>query len=595
MKNLVILLSLIVNSSFAVELGEIEVQATKTNTKNTFLTNSYYHEGQEIIKNSSYTYVLDQIRRIPGIYVKQAGGPLGSSTISMRGMPARHVLVLIDGVPANDPAGIDGASDLSLTNLENVESIEVLKGSQSVLYGGEAMAGVILITTKSVKEKKGSIIAGGGNQDNTYLGLGYNYFKGDFVVNVFTYEDRFSGVSKAKGDNFEKDLSVNEGSDILARYKINSKTNYALNIKLNRATYDLDKAAFIDDDNFVGQNNRSLVSNKFFHKHNKKLQSEFSINNLYLKRNTNDRNATTEREFIGHRTNVEYLVRYKEKRKILVAGISYEKEDAENILNSNETLNETMNEKSVYSRFEKHNDNYFYNLGARLDNNSSFGTFNALNIGIGDFKNNTKRFANLGTGIKFPSLYQLYTPGAGNSDLLPEKSVVLDVGVERIYLKAVYGVVLFANQITGSMNFVGTRYVNQGDYQSSGFEYYVKKEINNNFSMGFNYNSTYVTDSESGDVPFIPEHKLNYNVSYKREKHSVDLNFDFIGTHFIAPAPSTVEQKSYSLLNLAYGYEFNQNNNIALTVNNIFNKDYQQINGYSTLGMNAFVKYRLYY
>jgi vitamin B12 transporter len=247
-----------------------------------------------------------------------------------------------------------------------------------------------------------------------------------------------------------------------------------------------------------------------------------------------------------------------------------------------------MNEFSAFSRFEQHRESFFYNLGGRFDYNSVFGSFNAFNLGIGDFKNKSKRFINIGTGIKFPTLFQLYDPTYGNIDLLPEKSVVLDVGVERYYLRAVHGVVLFVNQTTGNINFVNNTYLNQGDYKSAGVEYYVKKQINANISMGFNYNYTYVRDSELTQIPFVPEHKFSYNFAYKRTKHYFDANMDYYGTQFIDSFGN--KQPSYFLVNLSYSYELNSDNKINLSVNNLFDKDYQQSFGYNSMVRNILAK-----
>src|SRR6185437_2534055 len=85
----------------------------------------------------------------PGIIINGADNNLGTNqTVYMRGASAGNTLILLDGVPLYDPSGISSEFDLNNFALDNVERIEILKGSQSTLYGSDAVAGVINIITK---------------------------------------------------------------------------------------------------------------------------------------------------------------------------------------------------------------------------------------------------------------------------------------------------------------------------------------------------------------------------------------------------------------------------------------------------------------
>src|SRR5690625_7121512 len=64
-----------------------------------------------------------------------------------------YILILIDGVAINDPSGVGGAIDLRILPTQNIERIEILRGNQSVLYGTDALAGVVNIITKKGAEK----------------------------------------------------------------------------------------------------------------------------------------------------------------------------------------------------------------------------------------------------------------------------------------------------------------------------------------------------------------------------------------------------------------------------------------------------------
>jgi outer membrane cobalamin receptor len=78
------------------------------------------------------------------------------NSIYLRGGDSSHVLILIDGVPTYDPSTVQRTINLGNLNLKNIQKIEIIKGSQSVVYGGQALSGVISIETFPSQIKNGS-------------------------------------------------------------------------------------------------------------------------------------------------------------------------------------------------------------------------------------------------------------------------------------------------------------------------------------------------------------------------------------------------------------------------------------------------------
>ena len=102
--------------------------------------------GRAEIAASGARELGELLRDQAGVTVTRRGGPGSPSEVSIRGASARETLVLLDGVPLNDP--LTGAADLSTVPLEAVERVTLLRGAQSARYGGRALAGVIAIETR---------------------------------------------------------------------------------------------------------------------------------------------------------------------------------------------------------------------------------------------------------------------------------------------------------------------------------------------------------------------------------------------------------------------------------------------------------------
>jgi vitamin B12 transporter len=103
---------------------------------------------RKTIEERGYTTLVDALSAVPGVRVAQSGGPGSQASVFIRGTNSNHVLVLIDGVPVNDPADPGGAFNFGVDTLADVERIEIVRGPMSSVYGSEALGGVINIITK---------------------------------------------------------------------------------------------------------------------------------------------------------------------------------------------------------------------------------------------------------------------------------------------------------------------------------------------------------------------------------------------------------------------------------------------------------------
>jgi vitamin B12 transporter len=106
---------------------------------------------RKTIEQRGYTTLVDALEAVPGLRVAQSGGPGSQASVFIRGTNSNHVLVLIDGVPANDPSDPGGAFNFGVDSLADVERIEIIRGPMSSLYGSGALGGVINVITRHGK------------------------------------------------------------------------------------------------------------------------------------------------------------------------------------------------------------------------------------------------------------------------------------------------------------------------------------------------------------------------------------------------------------------------------------------------------------
>ena len=94
------------------------------------------------------TTLAEALSGLPGMNLVQSGGPGNAASLFVRGTNSEDVLVLMDGVPVNDPANPNGAFNFGIVSLADIERIEIVRGPMSGLYGSSAIGGVVNIITK---------------------------------------------------------------------------------------------------------------------------------------------------------------------------------------------------------------------------------------------------------------------------------------------------------------------------------------------------------------------------------------------------------------------------------------------------------------
>ena len=137
-----------------IKLKEVVVIATKFKLEKEKIGKVITKITQEEIQNNAGKTIFELLNNVSGVEIKGINSNPGEiKGIYIRGGRSKQVLVLIDGIPVSDPTGVNQEYDLRLLSLNQIESIEILKGASSTLYGSGAATGVINIILKKGNKK----------------------------------------------------------------------------------------------------------------------------------------------------------------------------------------------------------------------------------------------------------------------------------------------------------------------------------------------------------------------------------------------------------------------------------------------------------
>ncbi|HYC06047.1 MAG TPA: TonB-dependent receptor [Azospirillaceae bacterium] len=128
---------------------EVVVTATRVPTDLSRIATGVSVVTRDDIDRNGWQTLPEALRTLPGMSVVSSGGPGGNTSVFLRGTNSDHVLVLLDGLPVNEPALSAGAFNFGEDLLGDLQRIEVVRGPASTLYGSAAIGGVINLITRA--------------------------------------------------------------------------------------------------------------------------------------------------------------------------------------------------------------------------------------------------------------------------------------------------------------------------------------------------------------------------------------------------------------------------------------------------------------
>jgi vitamin B12 transporter len=547
----------------------------------------------------------------------------------IRGGKNRQVLILIDGIPVTDASGISLEYDLRLLPVEQVESIEVMKGAASTLYGTGAATGVINITlkkgTKKTIEGNAYFNIGSNNTADNKKYNGQDFNQGISVNGNFKKVNYFAGFNSTETGNMSQiaapNTLVSYEEDRFSRQNAIAKFGFKATEKLTLnffGNYDRLKNGYdltFDNTGFNDTNINTTTSEQFRFGFSPKFQynkGEFVLHSGFNKivrdyQEFNSFSGTTDYSVYESRNVVvDGVNKYNiNKSFAVILGVNYQFNDmlSATPFGNIENQSTKFNILDGYSTLVYHFDfGLNINTGARLNNHSAYGNNFVYNFNPSySFKTSfpLKLVASYSTAYITPSLYQLFSE-FGNANLTPEKNATAEAGFETQWLskKLKLEAVAFYRDQTNSIDFFydantfDAYYINiNGTNKAKGVETEVAYEVTSQLKLNANYTFTQVDKALDRLIPkhkanasldFQPNNRTLFNINYQYFDARNDVFFD--GNTF---GVTGVKLDAYQLVNFLAQYELVKGRTtVFATATNLFNEAFTENIGYSTRGRN---------
>jgi vitamin B12 transporter len=581
-------------------LPEVVVTANRVPTELRRVAGSVTVIDAEELQRRNQPLLADVLRTVPGVDVVRSGGRGQTTTVLLRGNKSEHTLVLIDGVRVNDPSSTSNLFDFAHLTTDNIERVEIVRGPQGMLYGSDAIGGVINIITKTGKGKPAFTFSAEGGSYNSFRGSagvngGTDATQYGFNISRF-HTSGFSAYNEERG-GIEDDgtRNMNFSGRLSHRWNEAVSADFAMRLNDNATEYD-DFAANADNEvegqQFSGRAALNLALMEERWKQTVAVSHVMSHNDR--------RTIFGDYDSRGERQKLEWL---NEVNALANHRFTFGAEGEQEAFRSTFSRRESMNNFALLAQDQiTLGDAFSVAIGGRWDNPEAFEDEATWRISpVYELDATGTRFtASYGTAFKAPSLYQLFDGFVGNRSLKPETSKGYDIGVEqslwqdRVVLSAVW----FHNEVENLLDysFLQNRYVNTGESRMQGVETGLTYRPSEVWEFGLNYTYTDAEDRQTGlRLLRRPEHKVGVRADYFfLEKGRIGTDIAWIGEREDVNALGLrTGLDSYTLVNLSAGWQLLPNAELTARIENLLDEEYEEVFSYGTAGISGFAGVRL--
>ena len=582
---------------------------------------------REQLSNRAALSVSDLLRDVPGLAVSRSGVQGSQTQIRARGAEANHLLVLIDGVEANDPSQGDELNWGTLS-ADDIERIEVIRGPQSSMRGSDAMAGVVNIITRSADEPySAKLFTETGSFSTQRSGFSVGGIKGDLNVRLGVSTTDTEGDNVSRTGN-EKDGYENTSINFKAGYKVSEELNVSFAARQSDGFNEFD--ADSDFDGFV--EDRDRVSE--FRNNTMRVQGDYASANgrwqhkLVIAQSSNDNEAFAD-GILGNVTastkdQYQYIgsMFWNQATQRISVLAEREEEDYQQRgplnwgLNPNQDRERNTDSFAIEYRTDI-TDALTLAASGRYDDNSEFESANTMRVeAVYQISDSTRLRSAYGTAVKNPTFserFGFYTNFIGNPNLDPEESTSWELGVDMELAPAalILSATLFDSELENEINgfvydpatFGFTSANKDGVSKRQGIELTASATLTDDLSINsaYTYTDSVESDGAGGYIDEVrrARHTGSLNVAWQAtENLHINANTQFNGSQtdlYFPPFPTpsqTVTLDTYTLVNVTANYSATERLDIYVRLDNLLDDDYEEVFGFQTLGFGANLGFR---
>ncbi len=546
------------------------------------------------------TFAADVLVTVPGVSLYREGAFGGVASLRLRGASTDKTLVLLDGVPLNDPASPAGAYDFSSLDLSEIDRIEVLSGPQSSLWGSNAIGGVIALTTREADGLTAAVEAG--SYGTVYGRAAVGRSTADHAVSAFVSAFRTDGVSKAdeadgnpEADGFE---SLTFGA--AGRVRLAAAVELDGRVRFNQSDVDLDgfpAPAFVLADTDDRSESRSWSGFA-----RARIDGPAGVRHS-LSLSFYDLERESFGGFPGVFTAERQVWRWTaerdraEDRLGLVGGVEHEavRGDA----SFADARFETTSAFAV-ARLRPV-EGLTATLGVRhdapddFDGETTFRATLAAELGGG-----FRATASWGEGFKTPTISQILCDFcfAPPVPLSPETAAGWDatLGWRAPDGRVQVSVTVFGLEVEDQIAYVAGTYVNIDRTTADGVEADVRAELGGGFSLKAGYAWTDAVDRSTGlRLLRAPEHAGSATLFWARGPFDAALTVRGESDQRDVIGFGSGVRDGFVVANLAMGWAVNAKVRLTARIENLADERYQEAAGYGEPGLSGYFGVRLRY
>lgn len=582
---------------------------------------------REDIENRQSRYLTDLLRSVPGFSVSQSGGIGTQTQVRVRGGEGNHVLVLVDGVRANDPA-TDDEFRWEHFSTANIERIEIVRGPQSALWGSDAVSAVVNIITQQdpTSSSYNGYVEGG--SDST-LNVGASAI---VAYDAWTLTGGFESL-ETDGSNIartgsEKDGAALDSASLGAKLTTRSGMSMQASVRASDATSHFDADDFFitglpidgdvatESDSVLAQLSTSFATGDGrFSWQLRSSRYESEHHNFVA--STEDASTASDRTGLGLQTDID-LGRNSLSLALERENTDFSQRGPTDFGDPNQEQSSDVT--SSIAEFQSFaGDRLSWSVGARHDSYSDFESAVTGKLSLAyRFSDLMRLRASVGTGQKAPTFIERYgyfpAQFLGNPDLEPETSLSYEIGTDRDFANGAVSLSATAywqelsNEIDGfvfdTTSFMYTAANLAEDSERKGLETAVVWHLSDDIRLGANHTYTDATepDAGSGQIRELrrPRHSGNFSIDFgsPARRFGINLAADYGGTRedmFFPPFPAPAQQLELAdhwIVDIAAHYKINSRMTLFARSANLLDESYEQVYGYATPGRTMLVGLR---